>query len=67
LPKKRFFCAAVLHSNRKKNLWERGMNMSTDESNSNEYGKSMRRWVGPTFFTTVLIAVIVFFVWFLRA
>jgi len=41
--------------------------MSTDESSSDEYGMAKYRWVGPAFFTLVLIAVIVFFVWFLKA
>jgi hypothetical protein len=49
------------------NRCEKGWNMGTDESNSDEYGMAKYRWVGPAFFTSVLIAVIVFFVWFLRA
>lgn len=39
--------------------------MNTDEGKTHEGGTCP--WAGPTLFTSVLIAVIVFFVWFLRA
>lgn len=41
--------------------------MSADECNAHEYGTTKYPWVGPAFFMLVLIAVIVFFVWFSRA
>jgi hypothetical protein len=50
-----------------KNLWERDINMNRDECHSDECGNTKYRWLGPGFFTVVLLAVIVFFVWFLRA
>jgi hypothetical protein len=41
--------------------------MSTDECKAGECGGTKYPWAGPTFFTAVLIGVIVFFIWFLRA
>ena len=40
--------------------------MSADECNAGECGTTKYPWAGPAFFTAVLIAVIVFFVWFLK-
>lgn len=41
--------------------------MSTDESNTHEGDATRYPWAGPALFVSVLIAVIVFFAWFLRA
>lgn len=41
--------------------------MSADNSNTEDCGVTKYPWAGPAFFTAVLIALIVFFVWFLRA
>jgi len=41
--------------------------MSTEESNTDVSGTTKYPWAGPAFFTSVLIAVIIFFVWFLKA
>lgn len=43
-----------------------GSDMSADD-NTCECGTTKYPWAGPAFFTAVLVAVIVFFVWFLRA
>ena len=40
--------------------------MNADKCNTDECGTKYP-WAGPALFTSVLIAVIVFFVWFLRA
>jgi len=40
--------------------------MSAEECNEHEC-ETKYPWAGPAFFTAVLIAVIIFFVWFLRA
>jgi len=40
--------------------------MNTDECNTDERGTSKYLWFGPALFFSVLIVVIVFFVWFLR-
>lgn len=41
--------------------------MSANECDTEECGTTKYPWAGPAFFTVVLVAVIVFFVWFLRA
>lgn len=41
--------------------------MSADEHNTHECETTKYPWLGPAFFISVLIAVIVFFTWFLRA
>jgi hypothetical protein len=49
------------------NRQEKSWDMSVDECKTHEGGATKYPWAGPAFFTSVLIAVIVFFVWFLRA
>ena len=46
---------------------EKDWNMSADEHNAHEIEATKYPWAGPALFTSVLIAVIVFFAWFLRA
>jgi hypothetical protein len=41
--------------------------MNTDEGKTHEGEATKYPWAGPALFTSVLIGVIVFFVWFLRA
>lgn len=41
--------------------------MSVNESHTHEGEATKYPWAGPALFTSVLIAVIVFFAWFLRA
>ena len=41
--------------------------MNTDEGKTHEGEPTKYPWAGPALFTSVLIAVIVFFVWFLMA
>jgi len=41
--------------------------MSADEGKTHEGGTTKYPWAGPALFASVLIGVIVFFVWFLRA
>lgn len=41
--------------------------MSTDDGATRESGAKVFPWAGPALFVSVLIAVLVFFVWFLRA
>lgn len=41
--------------------------MSAQESETGEAGAARLPWAGPALFVSVLVAVIVFFVWFLRA
>ena len=48
-------------------LPEEGQGMSANESSTHEVEPTKYPWAGPALFTSVLIAVIVFFVWFLRA
>lgn len=44
-----------------------GLDMSADKCNTEECGVSKYPWVGPAFFVSVLVAVTIFFVWFLKA
>lgn len=41
--------------------------MSADNCETEECGTSKFPWLGPTIFGSVLVAVTVFFVWFLGA
>ncbi|EKD99288.1 MAG: hypothetical protein ACD_23C00037G0005 [uncultured bacterium] len=41
--------------------------MSADKCSTEECGTSKYPWAGPAFFVSTLIALIVFFVWFLGA
>lgn len=50
-----------------KTVWGKGLDMSAEECNAGECGATKYPWLGPAFFTAVLVAVVVFFVWFLRA
>lgn len=41
--------------------------MSADKSSTEECGETKYPWAGPALFVAVLVAVTVFFVWFLKA
>lgn len=41
--------------------------MSIDNRETHNSGTTRFPWAGPAFFVSVLVAVVVFFVWFLRA
>jgi hypothetical protein len=45
----------------------KGGKVSADEAEAREGGTTRFPWAGPALFVSVLVALIGFFVWFLRA
>lgn len=45
----------------------RGGGMSDDSNESHDSGTTRFPWAGPAFFGLVLVALAVFFMWFLKA
>lgn len=46
---------------------KKGEDMSDDSNESCDSGTTRYPWAGPAFFGLVLVALAVFFMWFLRA